>query len=195
MHPAADLFPLMTGAAFDELLRDVERNGLLHPITLLGGRVLDGRNRLRACKQLGMRPRFVEARDVESPTAYVVSANLARRHLGPAQRAAVAVLAQEHFRQGPVCDDLDGLLAPGESVHVADDRRVLGSKHRAEQAGNVLADDLADGVIGGRDLVERHAPGARDHSTSASALRASSAAARFAFRLLLTILTMYSVWL
>ena len=49
-HPAADLFPMMTDAELTELAADIKANGLLNPVVLLDGQILDGRNRLRACE-------------------------------------------------------------------------------------------------------------------------------------------------
>ena len=49
-HPLADLLPLVVGDEFEALVADIRVHGLRVPITLLDGKVLDGRNRLRACE-------------------------------------------------------------------------------------------------------------------------------------------------
>lgn len=48
-HPAAEVFPLMNPHDLETLTADIADNGLREPIVLLDGKVLDGRNRLRAC--------------------------------------------------------------------------------------------------------------------------------------------------
>lgn len=91
-HPLADLFPLIEGEELKGLADDIKANGLLHPIVLFKGKVLDGRNRLRACKLAGVEPDFEDySGSKDEASAYVVSANLNRRHLTTAQRAALAV--------------------------------------------------------------------------------------------------------
>jgi hypothetical protein len=89
-HPAAEMFPLMSGVELAELAEDIKAHGLVDPIVLLGGLILDGRNRLAACGIAGVEPRFTTIEDVESPTLYVISKNLHRRHLTTSQRAAIA---------------------------------------------------------------------------------------------------------
>lgn len=73
-----------------ELADDIAANGLRNPIVLLSGKVLDGRNRLAACKIAEVEPRFTEF-DGDDPIGWVVSQNLVRRHLTASQRAVVAL--------------------------------------------------------------------------------------------------------
>jgi ParB-like chromosome segregation protein Spo0J len=89
-HPLAERLPLMRGEEFDALVDDIKRNGLLEPITLLDGKILDGRNRFRACIMADVPPTMVEwDGECESPAAYVYAKNIPRRHLTSSQRAAM----------------------------------------------------------------------------------------------------------
>lgn len=89
-HPLSELFPLMQGREFDELVADVKANGLREPIWLYDGKILDGRNRWRACEAAGATSRPTRTYAGEDPVGFVVSLNLHRRHLGEGQRADVA---------------------------------------------------------------------------------------------------------
>jgi hypothetical protein len=90
-HPACNLFPLLTGKAFDDLVEDIRRNGLREPILIdAQGRILDGRNRYRACLAACVEPRFVTCQGAGSPWEITLSCNLHRRHLTESQRAMVA---------------------------------------------------------------------------------------------------------
>src|SRR5262245_56882290 len=96
-HPYADLFPLMTAEELDALAADIRANGLRKPIVLLEGKILDGRNRYKACLIAGVEPRF-EDYTGDDPLGYVNSENIARRHLTPGQRAMIA--AKEWVQHG-----------------------------------------------------------------------------------------------
>lgn len=94
LHSLATKFPAMPDADYRALVADIRTNGLIHPIILHEGKILDGRHRYRACADAGVEPRFVtlaEAAPGVSPLAFVVATNLHRRDLTPGQRAMLAV--------------------------------------------------------------------------------------------------------
>lgn len=88
----ANIFPLMDGPDFDALVDDIKRHGQREPIWSYNGEILDGRNRFRACKELGIGA-IVEPwipTNGDKPIDFVVSKNLKRRHLTSSQRGHVA---------------------------------------------------------------------------------------------------------
>jgi hypothetical protein len=89
-HPACLAFPLLPDAELQELAEDIKLCGLLNPIVVYRGQILDGRNRLAACELAGVAPRFIEWSG-SSPVEWVISVNLHRRHLSASQRAVVAL--------------------------------------------------------------------------------------------------------
>ena len=93
-HPYANIFPLLDPTALDWLAEDIKTNGLMNSISLFESKILDGRNRFRACLKVGVEPHFVEFTG-EDPLSFVISANAVRRDLTTSQRAAVAFNAQE----------------------------------------------------------------------------------------------------
>lgn len=88
-HPLADAFPKLADDELRALADDITANGLREPITCFEGMILDGRNRFAACELSSVAPAFIE-HDGSDPVAFVVSKNLARRHLNESQRALVA---------------------------------------------------------------------------------------------------------
>lgn len=93
-HAAASVFPMMgeEDGELDGLKLSIEQQGLLNPVTMLNGKVLDGRNRLLACKLSGIKPQFVDWDGTGgSPEAWVVSQNVLRRSLSPSQKAYAAL--------------------------------------------------------------------------------------------------------
>lgn len=92
-HPVAALFPMLEGADYEALKADIRQNGQLQPIVLHpeDGSIIDGRNRYRACIELGLEPRFETWAGSGSVVEAALSLNLHRRHMNSSQRAVVAL--------------------------------------------------------------------------------------------------------
>lgn len=94
LHPAAQLLPRLDPASRQALREDMQRNGLLDPITLHQGKVLEGWERYCLGRELGIALRFVEwSGQCGTPEAFVLSRNVARRQLSKGQRGILAVAA------------------------------------------------------------------------------------------------------
>ena len=90
IHPAAELFPMMSEDQFQKLKEDIRINGQREYVTVWKGLLIDGRNRLKACEELGIEPLISELMEESDPVEYVLGHNLHRRHLTTNQRAVVA---------------------------------------------------------------------------------------------------------
>jgi hypothetical protein len=95
-HPVANVFPLMEGDELKELVEDIKKHGQQQPILTYEGKILDGRNRYRACMEAGEEP-WVESWHGDSPVEAVKSFNLHRRHLTASQKAAAATELEEFY--------------------------------------------------------------------------------------------------
>ena len=87
-HPIADVFPMMNDGRYAELLADIREHGLRVPIVLYEGMILDGRNRHKACTELGIEPRFEDFAG-GNPWKCVWSLNGSRRDLDQIQHGLI----------------------------------------------------------------------------------------------------------
>jgi len=89
-HEFSKLFPPITEEDFVKLVADIKANGLHQHIVRYQGKILDGNNRYRACSIAGREPTFADFTGIDADAkAYVISANIHRRHLSPEQRRAI----------------------------------------------------------------------------------------------------------
>jgi hypothetical protein len=100
VHPAAEVYPLMTGDHWEAFLDDVRRTMKVDvTVVLYEGQILDGRNRERAIeiveRETGRKVEVTRvefgASNGELPSDFVKRRNFHRRHMTPDQLAASAV--------------------------------------------------------------------------------------------------------
>jgi hypothetical protein len=123
-HPLANMFPMIEGGAFEELKRDISAQGILEPIRLYQGMILDGRNRYAAAKACGHEfsvDDFVQWEGTpQEAEAWVISTNLHRRHLSAKQKQE---MVRDRIRKTPEASNrqIAKLLGVSHTM-VADER-------------------------------------------------------------------------
>jgi N6-adenosine-specific RNA methylase IME4/ParB-like chromosome segregation protein Spo0J len=156
-HPLADVLPLIEGAEFDRLVADIRKQGLLDDITLYEGKILDGRNRYRACRAAGVTPRYVEF-DGKDPAAFVLSKNLERRHLGPSEKAMVGA-RMANLKWGQRADRVEGQICISTAAEL------VGVSERSVKSARAVLEngtpELQEAVTSGRLAVHEAEKAAR----------------------------------
>lgn len=150
-HPYADLFPMMSAAELEALTEDIAANGLRQPVVRYQGLILDGRNRLLACEKAEVEPAFTDHKgDDESALALVISLNVHRRDMTPAQRAMVAAKAWEKFPEQRGRPKKSAESRPNKGLRPRDvlAKTFKVNKDSVQQAKAILAEasDLAEKV-------------------------------------------------
>lgn len=139
-HPLSALFSQydLVDEKLDDLAADIKEFGIREPIKLYQGQVLDGWNRYTAAVRAKVEPVTIEVGDDEpdfDPWAYVLSANVQRRHMTASDIAAVYLLKGQSEVKMP-SGVPNGTVTKGKSVReVADELGV--SRGTAERIKKV----------------------------------------------------------
>lgn len=138
-HPAADVFPMMSPDELKDLAADIKKNGQAQPIVVHEGWIIDGRNRLAATRIAKVDPEWVEFGGAEADIpAFVLSSNLARRHMNKGQRAMAAVMVNG----GRKTTKRELAAAVGvNNAYISEARQVLDAA--PDQAQRVIAGEIA----------------------------------------------------
>ena len=80
IHPALSIIPDFDGPGYEAFKADIAESGQLVPIAFFKGQLLDGRARLRACRELGIKPKTIDLDEDIDPISYVLSMNVCRTH-------------------------------------------------------------------------------------------------------------------
>jgi hypothetical protein len=141
LHPFCEIVPPCTETEAAELKADIKANGLRLPIKMFDTKILDGRSRYNACRELEAEGHPIELRrEYFSGTpaealVYVMSMNVKRRHLSASKRAVIvaklvnSTVGGNHSVKLPneITQDLAAKLAGVSTKMVTDAKAVLDS--------------------------------------------------------------------
>lgn len=141
VHPMAQRFPMWPTDRLQELAADISANGLNIPIVIWRSEMmlLDGRNRLAACRIAGIEPN-IEWFEGDDPRGLIVSRNIQTREMTASQKAMLLAVEYPEATHG-------GARTKGSSRQtLLDFDKNLLSRARVIHKH---APDLADAVISG----------------------------------------------
>jgi hypothetical protein len=99
LHPICEVWPLINDAEFGLLVASIRECGLLHPIALYQGQILDGKLRYEACLAADVEPVFTEYTG-DDPEGYSWSMNGLRNRFSAEQskemHSKLIAYAEEH---------------------------------------------------------------------------------------------------
>ncbi|MFL9998293.1 ParB N-terminal domain-containing protein [Paraburkholderia sediminicola] len=151
VHPFAAMFPMRADDDLDAMAESIRANGLRFPVVLGMAAiddgsepmlcVVDGRNRIEACKRAKVQPHTITLNG-EDQDAYIADANLERRDLTKGQKAMLIAV-----RFG---DERKGGRGKTASTNYAESSQL--SVRRVQQARAVkeYCPEMIDSVIDGK---------------------------------------------
>lgn len=134
VHPAARLFPEMGEDDLRELYESVKVNGVRSPLQFFEGKLLDGRNRVRAALMAGLDVANLPRRNLSpdtDPFQYAWDANCERLNYAPKTKADIAVKIAE---------------ASGELARLRAGAAARANASRSEKAKAQIAEQPRDGA-------------------------------------------------
>lgn len=96
IHPLCLLFPYMDEQTSSILKEDMRKHGQRDTIKRYQGEILDGKNRLRQLRDLGIDPKIEDLPEDTNPIAYIKAVGLCRRDLNSVLRFEIAQKIEEY---------------------------------------------------------------------------------------------------
>ena len=136
------LFPCMSPQEFDALVTSIREHGLLEPIVVWRGEIIDGRHRALACLKAGVEPAYRVLPDDADPLEFVLAKNGDRRDMSISQRAVSACkLSMWSTRGRPRKEDGTGDQASRRYTQGEAAKRLGVSRRLVGYAARVLGPD------------------------------------------------------
>ncbi len=143
IHPLADLLPMMSERESMLLRADIFKNGQQEEIILLDDMILDGRNRYKACIDLGITPKTKKFEgDKGAALEFVIARNIHRRQLSASQKSIVALNCLPHIRDVVARERIEKIRAARKEIQAM----LPGTTRKA--ASNLQSRDIAGMLVG-----------------------------------------------
>ena len=122
LHELVEIFPPMQIEEFEAFKLDVKARGITEPITVYNGKVIDGRHRLIAAKELNFKEipvNIVDKLTEEEAYIKILGDNSKRRNLNPGQLALIGLKHLEvsrdtsKRRKGTIAEQVNKSFGPG----------------------------------------------------------------------------------
>jgi ParB-like chromosome segregation protein Spo0J len=150
-HPLSSAFPAMTKDEFKELRDSIEVNGVLNPITIYEGMVIDGWHRYKAANEANVDCPETELDEWIDPKDFVLAQNKNRRHITMAQ---LAIATAEVYKWNPAGRPNNTVLRTGLNKTTAELAKLSGvSETTIEKAKSVLknaSEEVKEAVKSGK---------------------------------------------
>ena len=154
LHEFAAIFPEMGEDEFNVLLKDIEEQGQQVPIVVYKGKVIDGRHRLKACVILDIEP-IIQEYEGDNPLAYVISANLARRHLTSSQKAMIgAKLVTSSTTTNQWTSEEEVTSEKAAKALGISKRQVARGRKVVEKAASIIKEAVNSGMVSVEDAAD-----------------------------------------
>lgn len=161
-HELTNTFKMMEGVELEALALSIQHDGLLEPIVLYEGAILDGRARYRACQMIGVSPMYRQYNEEKEgdPERFVIAQNIMRRNLSISQRAMIVAQLgtlkkgeniQLYFQQNPGTGQAGrprpAIKIPPSSITVPD-AAALGGVHKTtlNEAKRIVREGTAEDI-------------------------------------------------
>ena len=155
-HPLSAIFGDMEEPALLALAEDIKAKGILDPVVMYDGQVLDGWHRCKAGQMAGVEIPYTEYAG-DDPGGFVISKNLHRRQrpLTASQRAALVVQAREWMPPHRPAKECTGARISAERMaqEAEVSVRTIKQAKRAHEAG--LSEAVAHGEISAKAAAEQ----------------------------------------
>ena len=152
-HPLSAVWPDLNLTDHAALEKSIAERGVLFPITIHEGQVLDGWHRHQIAQSLGLDCPTEQLPEGEDPIAFVMAQNQHRRHMKPGQWAAV--LAQlEALPQGRPRSDRQIATAEELAEENPVSRRTIQTVRAIHRDAPDLVEPIKQGVITPHDAAQ-----------------------------------------
>lgn len=154
-HELSAAFGTLGAADSDDLRDSLVKHGLMEPIIIYEGLILDGWHRYQLADANDVELRFEQLSPDMDPRDFVIAKNAARRHLTQSQKAAAVVRVHEwkpaHRESGEGDDSTKTVEEMADQAGVSE--RTIQRAKKAEEGG--LGDQVIDGSMSASEAAEQ----------------------------------------